>query len=52
MKAIENKVISIEDLVGYFNSGQLHKPDFQRDKRWKYEHNLRFLEFTFTPLDI
>ncbi len=47
MKTIENKVISIEDLVGYFNAGQLHKPDFQRDKRWKYEHNLRFLEFTF-----
>lgn len=46
MQTIENKEFSIDVLVGHFNSGQLHKPDFQRDKRWKDKDNLSFLKFT------
>ncbi len=44
---IEDKPISIEDLIALYNAGHLHKPDFQRDKQWTDAHNLDFLLFTF-----
>jgi hypothetical protein len=45
---IEDKLITIEELINYCKNEQLHKPSFQRDKQWKDSQNLAFLKFTFS----
>lgn len=45
---IEDKQITIEELISLCKNYQLHKPEFQRDKQWKDCQNFSFLNFTFS----
>lgn len=49
---IEDKNVTIADLIFFFKNGQLHKPSFQRDKQWNVKQSGEFLNFTFSMQNI